>query len=120
MRLHALVPVRPADAVRGLEDQPLTLCWGQRVSPCTSSVQSLWEQTLGARGMSVSGQLQTRALLLLLLHGGGADRPVEVDGVVNVLACAGFSVGYPGVVPFTVGRDVGFTIEDVQHIGGTG
>lgn len=52
MRLHALVPVRPADAVRGLEDQPLTLCWGQRVSPCTSSVQSLCEQTLGALGIS--------------------------------------------------------------------
>lgn len=26
VRLHALVPVRPADAVRGLEDHPLTLC----------------------------------------------------------------------------------------------
>lgn len=120
VRLHALVPVRPADAVRGLEDHPLTLCWGQRVSPCTSSVQSLWEQTLGARGMAISGQLQSCALLLLLHHIGGADRPVEIDGVVHMLACAGFSVWYPGVVPFTVGRDIGFTIEDVQHIGGTG
>lgn len=119
MRLHALVPVRPADAVRGLEDQPLTLCWGQRVSPCTSSVQSLWEQTLGARSMAISGQLQSCALLLLL-HCGNSDRSVEVDGVVHVLACAGFSVGYPGVVPFTVGRDVGFTVEDVQHVGGAG
>lgn len=69
--------------------------------------------------MAISGQLQTRALLLLL-HGGDTDWPVEVDRVVDVLACAGFSVWYPGVVPFTVGRDIGFTIEDVQHIGGTG
>lgn len=69
--------------------------------------------------MAISGQLQSCSLLLVL-HGGGADRPVEVDGVVDVLARAGFSVGYPGVVPFTVGRDVGFTIEDVQHIGGAG